>query len=61
MVCSCCIDALTLSMSLSCWIRSVFVKGWKEVGGDSSFDGEDILCMVLILVEFGGQVEQKEL
>jgi hypothetical protein len=48
-------------MSLSCWIRSVFVKGWKEVGGDSSFDGEDILCMVLILVEFGGQVEQKEL
>lgn len=35
-------------MSLSCWIRSAFVKGWKEEGGDSSFDGEDILCIMMI-------------
>jgi hypothetical protein len=47
-------------MSLSCWIRSAFVKGWKEGGGGSSFDGEDILCIVLILVGSGGQVEKKE-
>jgi hypothetical protein len=47
-------------MSLSCWIRSAFVKGLKEEGGDSSFDGEDILCIVVILVRSGGQVENKE-
>jgi hypothetical protein len=30
-------------MSLSCWIRSAFVKGWKEDDWASPFDGEDIV------------------
>lgn len=32
----------TLSMSLSCWIRSAFVKGWNA-GSGSDVDGEDIV------------------
>jgi hypothetical protein len=30
-------------MSLSCWIRSAFVKGWKEDDSASALDGEDIV------------------
>jgi hypothetical protein len=37
-----CTSGFTLSMSLSCWIRSAFVKGWKAASGSSS-DGEDIV------------------
>ena len=35
--------ALTLSMSLSCWIRSALLKGWKGGDSASALGGEDIL------------------
>jgi hypothetical protein len=38
-----CIIGRTLSISLSCWIRSAFVKGSKVEGSASASDGVDIV------------------